>query len=54
MKICLSWLLIYMRIHEVFNVADGRDENFGVDFLLLVCHVYLKNLDSPNIFNYRS
>ena len=30
-----KWLLIYMRIHEMFNVTDGRDRNFGVDFLLL-------------------
>ena len=23
-----------MRIHEMFNVTDGRDRNFGVDFVL--------------------
>ena len=42
-----------MIIHKMFNVTDERDINFGVDFLLLFCHFYLKNLDSPNIFNYR-
>ena len=52
-KIWLPWLLIYMRIHEMFNVTDGRDINFGVDFLLLFVHFYLKSLNSPNIFNYR-
>ena len=52
-KIWLPWLLIYMIIYKMFNLTDGRDRNFGVDFLLLFCHLYLKNLDSPNIFNYR-
>ena len=28
-------LLIYTRIHKMFNVTDGRDRNVGVDFLLL-------------------
>ena len=32
-KIWLPWLLIYMRIYEMFNVTAGRDRNFGVDFL---------------------
>ena len=53
MKIWLPWLLIYMRIYEMFNVTDGRDRYFGVDFQLLFSHFYLKSLDSPNIFNYR-
>ena len=26
----------------MFNVTDGRDINFGVDFLLLIFHFYLK------------
>ena len=37
----------------MLSVTDGRDRNFGVDFLLLFSHFYLKSLDSPNIFNYR-
>ena len=52
-KIWLPWFLIYLRICEMFNVKDERDRNFGVDFLLLFCHYYLKCTDSPNIFNYR-
>ena len=49
LKIWLPWLLIYMRIHEMFNVTDRRDTNFGVDFLSLFFHCYLKSWDSPNI-----
>ena len=51
--IWLPWLLIYMGIHEMFNIADGCNIIFGVDFLLFFFHFYLKSLDSPNIFNYR-
>ena len=50
-KIWLPWFLIYMRIHEMFNVTDGRDIHLGVVFILLFSHFYLKSLDSPNIFN---
>ena len=39
-----------MRIHEIFNVTDGRDRNVGVDFLLLFSHFYLKTLDSSYIY----
>ena len=52
-KIWLPWLLSYIRIHEMFNVTDGRDRNLGVDFLLLVCYFYLKSSHSPNILNCR-
>ena len=44
-----------MWIHEMFNVMDERDRNFGVDLLFLFSHFYLKNLDSrhsPNVFIY--
>ena len=51
--IWLPLLFIYIRIHEMFNVTDGRDKNVGVEFLLLFFHFNLKSLDSPNIFNYR-
>ena len=34
-KIWLPWLFIYLRIHEMFTVTDGRDRYFGVDFLSL-------------------
>ena len=34
----------------MFNVTDGRDSNFGVDFLFLFFDFYLKSLDYPNIF----
>ena len=44
---------IYMIIHKIFNVTDGHERNIGVDFVLLICHFYQKNLDSPNIFSYR-
>ena len=39
--------LIYMRIRtgKLFNVTDGRDRNFGVDFLLLFVHFYAKELE---------
>ena len=43
---------MYIIIHEMFNVMDRRDRNFGVDFLLLFSHFDLKSFDSPNIFNY--
>ena len=55
-KVCtiwLPWLLIFMRIQEMFNVSDGRDRNFGVDFLLLFVDFYLKSSGSRTIFNYR-
>ena len=52
-KIWLPWLLIYMRIQVMYNVTDGRDRNFGVDFLLLFSNFYLKSLDLPDVFNYR-
>ena len=29
--IWLPWLLIFMRIQEIFNVTDGRDRNFDFD-----------------------
>ena len=45
-------VIMYIIIHEMFNVMDGRDRNFGVDFLLLFSHFDLKSFDSPNIFNY--
>ena len=51
-KIWLPWLLVYVRIHEIFNVTEGRDRNVGVDFLLLFCHCYLKGLQHPNTFNH--
>ena len=31
-KIWLPWLLIYMRIHEIFNVTDGRNRNLVLTF----------------------
>ena len=34
-------------------ITDGRNRNFGVDFLFLFSDFYLKSVDSPNIFNYR-
>ena len=37
----------------MYNVTDGRDRNFGVDFLLLFSNFYLKSLDLPDVFNYR-
>ena len=52
-NIWLPWLLAYMKIHEMFNVMDGRDKNLGVDFLWLFFNFYLKTMDSLNIFNYR-
>ena len=42
-----------LRIQEKFNVTDGRDRNFGVDFLFFFFDFFLKSLDLPNIFNYR-
>ena len=48
-KIWLPWLLIVMRIHEMFSVMEGHNINFGVDFLLLFFPFYLKNLELPNI-----
>ena len=39
-RILLPWLLIYLRI----NVTDGRDRLFGVDFVLLLSYLYLKQL----------
>ena len=51
--IWLSWLLIFMRIQEIFNITDGRDRNFGVDYPFLFFYFFQKSLDSPNIFNYR-
>ena len=30
----------------MFNVTDGRDRNFGVDFLSIFFHFFLKSLDS--------
>ena len=33
-------MYMYMWIHEMFNVTDGRDRNFGVDILLLFSHFY--------------
>ena len=32
---------------------NGRDRNFGVDFLFLFFDFFPKSLDLPNIFNYR-
>ena len=51
--IWLPWLLIFMRIQEMFNVTDGRDRNFGVDLLFLFFDFFLKSLDLPNSFKYR-
>ena len=40
--IWLALLLNFMRIQEIFNITEGRDINFGVDFLLLIFDFYLK------------
>ena len=32
----------------MFNVTDGRDINFGVDFLFRFFDFHLKSFDSPN------
>ena len=45
----LSWLLMYMRTHDMLNVTNRRDRTFGVEILLIFCHVYLKVLNSPYI-----
>ena len=50
-KIWLPWLLIYMRIHEIFNVTDGRDKNVGVDFLhVTLCPFLSKELGLAKYF----
>ena len=33
----------------LLNVMDGRDRNFGVDFLFLFFDFFLKSLDLPDI-----
>ena len=45
----LSWLLMYMRTHDMLNVTNRRERTFGAEILLLFCHVYLKVLNSPYI-----
>ena len=48
----INWLPVVTYLHgNQWNVqCHGRTRsNFGVDFLLLFCHIYLKSF-SPNIF----
>ena len=46
--------VIYMRIHEIFNVTDERDRNANVEFLSLFCHFDVKSFGlGYNTFNYR-